>query len=334
MDRRLFLAGVGSALAASFAPATNGRAQGAGGTWPTRALKLVIPFPPGNTADIIARALGEQLSPLLGQPVIVENQAGAAGIVATGAVARAEDGHTFLLTTASPLVLNPVVYAKLPYDVGRDFTPIAELGTISVMLVVNPSFPAGDLRGLVAHLKAHPGTLNYASVGPGTFTHLTMERFKQIAGVDITHVPYRGAGAALTDLMGGRVALMFDSFASSNAQVKGGTLKGIAMTSLKRSPFAPDVPTLAESGLSGFEDFEVEVWAGLLGPARMPTERVARLSEAVGAILQSATFKEKLATQSIAVAAPNGPEAFASRIAADRRSWEGVARRAQLVPVN
>lgn len=333
MDRRHFLAGVGSALA-SAASADCARAQGAGGGWPNRPVKLVIPFPPGNTADIIARALGEQLSPLLGQPVIVENQAGAAGIVATGAVARADDGHTFLLTTASPLVLNPAVYAKLPYDVARDFTPIAELGTISVMLVVSPSFPANDLGSLIAHLKARPGALHYASVGPGTFTHLTMERFKQIAGVDVVHVPYRGAGAALTDLMGGRVGLMFDSIASSNAQVKGGTLKGIAVTSKARSPFAPDVPTLAESGVSGFEDFEVEVWAGLLGPATTLKANIDKLTSLINEVLRGGAFKEKLATQSISLAAPNGSDAFTARIAADRRTWEQVAKRAQLTPMN
>ncbi|NKC33888.1 Bug family tripartite tricarboxylate transporter substrate binding protein [Falsiroseomonas selenitidurans] len=310
------------------APALLGRASAQAG-WPDRPVKLVIPFPPGNTADIVARLLTEGLAARLGHPIVVENRVGAAGTLGVEAVARARDGHSFLLTTASPLVISPAVQ-RVSYDPVHDFVPVSRLGSIAVMLVGRNDLPAATLMELVALLRANPGRFEYASVGPGTFTHLTMELFRTAIGAEVTHVPYRGAGAAHADLIGGRVALMFDSIASANAQVAAGRLRGFAVSTPERSPFAPAVPTVRESGIATLQGFDVAVWAGLLAPAGTPPAVVAHLGQAVSAELARPEFQERLRMQSIAPQAPEAPEAFARILRREVAQWTRLARELQL----
>ncbi len=297
--------------------------------WPDRPVRLVVPFPPGNTADIVARLLSEGLARSLGQAVVVENRAGAAGTVATEAVARARDGHTFLLTTASPLVISPAVQ-RVGYDPVRDFAPVARLGSIAVMLVSRNDLPAATLAELLALLRAHPDRHEYASVGLGTFTHLTMELFRTKTGVELTHIPHRGAGAAHADLMAGRIALMFDSIASANAQVQAGRLKAFAVSTPERSSFAPAVPTLRESGIPALADFDVAVWAGLLAPTGTPAPVLARLTEAVQAELARPEIRDRLQAQSIAPQPPEAPGAFAEALRREVAQWTALARELRL----
>jgi tripartite-type tricarboxylate transporter receptor subunit TctC len=326
MDRRTFSAG----LLASVGYATGVKAQA---SWPRQPIKLIIPFPAGNTADIVARIIQPGLAQRLGQPVVVDNRAGAGGSLGVSAVAKADDGHSFLLTTASPLVINPAVYKTLPYSVETDLAPIGKLGSISVMLIGKKDLPASTVAELIAHVKANAGKLDYASVGAGTFTHLTMELFRKQAGFDIQHVPFRGASAAHAELISGRVALMFDSIASANAQVRGGQVKPFAVTSATRSPFAPDVPTIAELKLPGLDDFNVGVWIGTFAPTSTPPEIVSRLEVAIRAEMAEPEVVAKLNQQSINVEVSENPVAFMKLVLAEKAQWTQVAREIKLEPL-
>lgn len=321
MNRRVLLGASVGLLTLTTARAQRG--------WPERPVRLVVAFPAGNTADIVARILADGLSSRLGQPVVVENRAGAAGTLATEAVARATDGHTFLLTTASPLVISPAVQ-RVAYDPLRDFRPIARLGSIAVMLIARRELEVENVSDLVALLRRTRGGLDYASVGPGTFSHLSAELFRTALGVEMNHVPYRGAGAAHADLLGGRIALMFDSIASANAQVAAGRLRGLAVTTAERSPFAPDIPTLRESGLPELAAIDVGVWCGLLGPASTPDAVAARLVGAAQAELTRPEVRGRLEAQSITPGVPEQPEVFARALADEVALWARVAREARL----
>jgi tripartite-type tricarboxylate transporter receptor subunit TctC len=326
MDRRAFSTG----LVASVASASRARAQTG---WPRQPIKLIVPFPAGNTADIVARILQPGLARRLGQPIVVDNRAGAGGSLGVSAVAKADDGHSFLLTTASPLVINPAVYRTLPYNVDTDVVPIAKVGSISVMLIGRKDLPASTVPELIAHAKSNAGKLDYASVGAGTFTHLTMELFRQKAGLDIQHVPFRGASAAHTELISGRVSIMFDSIASANAQVRGGLVKAFAVTSAARSPFAPDVPTIAELGLPGLDDFDVGVWIGAFAPPSTPPEIVSRLEAAIRAEMAEPDVVARLNQQSIGVELSDNPSAFMALVLKEKAQWTRVAREIKLEPL-
>ncbi|HSV46172.1 MAG TPA: tripartite tricarboxylate transporter substrate binding protein [Ramlibacter sp.] len=306
-------------------------ARAADAPYPTRVIKLVVPFPPGSTADAVARLLADRFTARLGQPVIVENKSGVAGSMGVDAVAKAPaDGHTLLLTTSSPLVLNPSLYHKLSYNVDRDFVPVGMIGFAPTILVANPSVPAANVPELLAYLRKNPGKLSYGSSGTGSFAHVTMERFKNAVGVHVVHIPYRGNAQADVDLLGGNISLMFTSLTTSAPHVASGKLKALAVTSRERSPFAQSVPTLAESGVAALRDFDVTFWVGLLAPAGTPAPVVKKLNDEVNGLLQAAEFKEQLAKQKIVASRPMTPEGIAMLIAAEKTRWAKVMRDAKI----
>jgi len=320
MHRR-FLGALATTLLAALPLLANAQA------WPTKPITLVIPFPPGNTADLVARALQEPLRRAFGQPVVVENRPGAGGNLALQAVARSDkDGHTLLVTTGSPLVINPALYKNPGFDAERDFVPVAIVGSIPMVLIARNDLPVQTLAELLAYLRANESKVTFASVGQGTFTHLGMELFSRSLGLNLTHVPYKGASAAHTDLIGGRVDIMFDSLASSNVLLKAGRVKPIAVTAPRRSPFLMDVPTVIEAGGTDLRTFEVTVWTGVFAPAGTPPEAVRRINDEIGNQLRSGEFRAQLAAQFIRADEPLTPSSFAVRVKADRERWTALAR--------
>jgi tripartite-type tricarboxylate transporter receptor subunit TctC len=291
--------------------------------YPNHVIRLVVPFPAGGTTDILARAAAQKLTESLGQPVAVDNRPGAAGNIGADVVAKsAPDGYTLLMGTVGTHAINPSLYAKMPYDHVKDFVPVVLVAGVPNVLVVNPSVPVYSVADLIKLAKSKPGAINFASSGSGTSIHLSGELFKTIAGVDMTHVPYKGSAPALTDLVGGQVQLMFDNLPSSLALIKSGKLRAIAVTSLQRAPVLPDVPTIAESGLPGFE---ASSWFGVLAPAGTPAPVVARLNADVNKWLQSPEAREQLLAQG-AVAAGGTPEQFAAHIRAETEKWAKVVK--------
>jgi tripartite-type tricarboxylate transporter receptor subunit TctC len=260
--------------------------------FPTKPIRIIVTYPPGGGADLMARLVAPKMSEHLGQPVVVENKAGASGQIGAGEVARAApDGHTLLLD-ASSYSVNPSLYAKLPYDPTKAFTPIAVLALFPNVLVVTPGFPARDVKELIAAAKAKPGTIAFASSGNGSAQHLSGELFRQKTGVEITHVPYKGGGPAMNDVMGGQVPTFFANMASSLPQIKAGKLRPLAITGGKRSAALPEVPTMAEAGVPGYEVYE---WNAIFAPAGTPPAAVAKLAEAIAKATQSPEFRERVA---------------------------------------
>jgi tripartite-type tricarboxylate transporter receptor subunit TctC len=308
------------ALGALFACiATVASAQG----YPTRTIRLVVPFPAGGTTDILAREVAQKLTEVLGQAVVVDNRPGAAGNIGSDLVAKsAPDGYTLLMGTVGTHAINPSLYSKMPYDHVKDFAPVVLVAGVPNVLVVNPALPVNSVSDLIKLAKDKPGQLNFASSGSGTSIHLSGELFKTMAGVDMTHVPYKGSSPALTDLIGGQVQIMFDNLPSALPQIKGGRLRAIAVTSLKRAPVLPDIPTINESGLPGFE---ASSWFGVLAPAGTPAAVVARINTEVNKWLQSADAREKLLGQG-AEAAGGSPERFANHIRAESEKWAKVVK--------
>ena len=252
--------------------------------YPLKAIQLVVAYPPGGPVDVVGRFLAERLTQLLGQNVFINNRAGAGGIIGTEFVARsAPDGYTLLLTS-TPLAIQETLYKKLPYAALRDFSAIAEVARGPQMLVVGLSIPATSVRELIALAKSQPGKLSYASPSTGGANHLAAEMLKTMAGIDAVHVPYKGGAPAELDLIAGRVAFMFHSLPAAMQQVKAGRLRALAVTSVRRTSAAPDVPTVAESGLP---DFEVSSWYGVVGPAGLPAEVVARLNADINKALRA-----------------------------------------------
>ena len=308
------------ALGALFACiATVASAQG----YPTRPIRLVVPFPAGGTTDILAREVAQKLTEVLGQAVVVDNRPGAAGNIGSDLVAKsAPDGYTLLMGTVGTHAINPSLYSKMPYDHVKDFAPVVLVAGVPNVLVVNPALPGNSVSDLIKLAKDKPGQINFASSGSGTSIHLSGELFKTMAGVDMTHVPYKGSSPALTDLIGGQVQIMFDNLPSALPQIKGGRLRAIALTSLKRAPVLPDIPTINESGLPGFE---ASSWFGVLAPAGTPVAIVARINTEVNKWLQSADAREKLLGQG-AEAAGGSPERFANHIRAESEKWAKVVK--------
>jgi len=292
-------------------------------TYPTHSIRLVVPFPAGGTTDILARAAAQKLSESLGQAVVVDNRPGAAGNIGADLVAKsAPDGYTLLMGTVGTHAINPGLYAKMPYDHVKDFVPVVLVAGVPNVLVVNPAFPVNSVAELIALARAKPGTINFASSGSGTSIHLSGELFKTMAGIDMTHVPYKGSSPALTDLMGGQVQIMFDNLPSALPLIKAGKLRAIAVTSLKRAPALPDVPTISESGLPGFE---ASSWFGVLAPAETPAPIVAKINADVNKWLQSPEAREQLLAQG-ANAAGGTSEQFAAHIRAETEKWAKVVK--------
>jgi tripartite-type tricarboxylate transporter receptor subunit TctC len=292
--------------------------------WPDQPVKLVVPFTPGTGPDIIARFLAERLTPGLGQPVVVENVAGASGNIGSQQVARAKpDGHT-LMSSVNTLVMNASLYKNLPYDPVADFAPLGLTAWGSLVLVAHPGQAPNTLADLIAAAKPRPRTLNYGSPGVGTPHHLSMALVETTAGIELVHVPYRGTAGAVQDLLGGQIGYMFLPVHVSAQYIRGGKLKAIAAGSPKRLPQLPDVPTLIEAGLQGAD---VDMWYGLFGPKGTPAEIVDRLNREVGAILNASDARAVFEAQGL-LPATSTPAALSEIVVRDRNRWaEVVARR-------
>ena len=298
-------------------------------SYPTRPIRIIAPFPPGNAADVGSRAMTDRLSQRLGQPVVVENRSGGAGIIGLEAAAKAPaDGYTLLISSISPVAILPAVYKKLPYDVERDLVPISMVGFLSMILVASPTLPVNSLTELVALLKSQPGKHNFAHLGAGTISHLIGETLKSTAGVDLLAVPYKGSGTALAEMLGGQVTLMFDGMTSANTQVKAGKLKALAVTSQKRSPFAPNVPTMGESGQNAMHDLNMISWIGLFAPMGTPRPIIERWHKEMVEVTQLADVRERLGNVSVEPLPSESPEKFAEFLRAELGKWEKVAKAA------
>jgi tripartite-type tricarboxylate transporter receptor subunit TctC len=260
--------------------------------FPTRPVTIIVPQPPGGGTDIISRVVGQQLSVQLGQPVVIENRAGAGTVVGTAAAAHAApDGYTLLAGLTANMAVNPSLFAKLPYDSVRDFTAVGMMAEFPFVLVVSKDFPAHSVKDVIALAKSKPGELNFASAGNGSGQHLSGEMFKLMSGTNLTHVPYRGASPAYTDVVTGRTPLFFDNLASALGQIKGGNVRAVAVTGKERAPLLPGVPTIAESGIPGFQNY---VWFGLWAPKDTPRPIVEKLYAAVRKAVATPSVKERI----------------------------------------
>src|SRR5688572_31041325 len=291
-------------------------------SYPARQVRIVVPFPPGGTSDILARTIGARLSAPLGQPVVVENRPGAGGNIAADHVAKsAPDGYTLIMGTSS-LAISQSLYAKLTYDLIRDFAPITQAVNYANLLVVHPSAGVSTTAELLALARAKPGFLSYGTAGNGTPPHMTGELFKSYTGVNILHIPYKGGAPAIADLLAGQIPMMFDNVPPLLPHVRGGRIKALAVTSLARIGVLPDVPTLHELGL---KNFDAVGWNGLLAPAGTPREIVARLNAEVVRVLRIAEVRDQLTSQGADIVG-NSPEAFAEWIRAEVKRWAEVVR--------
>ncbi|RTL19524.1 MAG: tripartite tricarboxylate transporter substrate binding protein [Burkholderiales bacterium] len=297
--------------------------------WPSRPLRLIVPFTPGGTTDLLARAIAPELQQRLGQPVVVDNRGGAGGNIGTAEVARATDGHTLLMGTVGTQAINAALYPRLPYDPLRDFAPITLVAAVPNVLVLNPAnalrYGIHSVADLVRVARANPGRLNMASSGNGTSIHLAGELFKRMTGSFMLHFPYRGSGPALLDLVSGNMDLMFDNLPSALPQIKAGKLLALAVTSAQRSPAMPELPTVAEAGGPLLQGYEASSWFGLLAPASQPAEQVARLQREAAAALTMPALRERLASQG-AVAGGGSSIEFAALIAAETAKWARVVK--------
>jgi tripartite-type tricarboxylate transporter receptor subunit TctC len=296
--------------------------------YPNRSINLIVPSPPGGGTDTQARILAPKLGQLLGQPVIIENRGGASGNIGAQAVARAEpDGYT-LLAIISSHVMNPYVLKDVPYDLDRDFAMISRTVTAPEVLVGNPSLPAKDLRSLLAYMKANPGKVAYGSAGTGSLSHLIVELFEQDAGVKLLHVPYRGTQPALNDVLAGQISIMMPDLTIALGQIRGGRLRAYGVTSAARSPAAPDVPTIAEAGLSGFEAVQ---WFGLAAPAGTPAQIVNKVHGAITKALEDPDVKQRYADLAMDPAPSASPEEYAKFVHDEGVRWGKVVKDAEIV---
>jgi tripartite-type tricarboxylate transporter receptor subunit TctC len=320
--------GIGQIVASLLVFVVGFAAPAAAQEYPNRPIRLIVPYPPGGGTDVVARVLTEPLGIALGQPIIVDNRGGAAGNVGTDIAAKAPaDGYNILFTLSSHTI-NPKLYGKLPFDVEKDFAGISMAAAIPQILAVNPSVPVHNVQELIALAKANPGKLNYASVGTGSPGHIAGELFKLKTEVDIVHVPYKGGAPAVIDTVGGQVQMLFVSLPAALQQVKAGKLRAIAVTSAKRSVAAPDIPTVAESGVP---DFVVDSWYGALAPAKTPPAVIAKLNAAFVKVLDNPQVKERLLAQG-AEAASSTPAEFDKQIKDELQKWEFVIREANIKP--
>jgi tripartite-type tricarboxylate transporter receptor subunit TctC len=296
--------------------------------FPTKPIKLIVPFPPGGPNDIIARVVGAKMSELLGQPVVIDNRGGAGGVLGTDAVAKAEpDGYTIAITSAGALAISKSLQEKLPYDTLKDLKPVTLVAKVPELLVVANNVPALSMPELLALAKAKPGQLNFASTGPGSMPHLAGELFRTSAGIDIVHVPYKGAAPAVNDIVGQQVQMVFLDIPVLLPQVQAGKVRPIAIGSRERVPSLPNVPTTAEVGLP---QIEAENWYGMVAPAATPAAVIAKLHRATAEALKSPEVKDKLQAQG-AILVGNSPEEFADYIRSEIDKWGKVAKAANIL---
>ncbi|NNG24450.1 Bug family tripartite tricarboxylate transporter substrate binding protein [Telluria aromaticivorans] len=291
--------------------------------FPAKTITIIVPFSAGGTTDILARVVGQYMSRDLGQPVVVDNRAGAGGNIGAQAVARATpDGHTILMGTVGTHAINQSLYKKLAFDPIKDFAPLSRVALVPNLVVANPAQPFKNVKELIAYAKANPGKVTFGSSGSGSSIHLSGELFQHMAGVEMKHVAYRGSAPAVTDLLGGHIALMFDNMPSAIGHVKSGKLRALAVTTPKRSPALPEVPTIAEAGVPGYE---ATSWFGLLAPAKTPAPVVARLNASILKALADPEVKKKMLEQG---AEPHGekPEQFAQFIQAETAKWGKIVK--------
>ena len=322
LTRRAALA-LGFTALTVFATGTQANAQG----FPDRAVTLVVPFAAGGSTDVVARIVAQKMSEDLGQQVIVQNVAGAGGNLGADNVARADpDGYTILMGTVATHALNPLILKTKPYDPEKDFAPISLLVVVPNVLVVNPELPAKTVAELLALLKAKPDEYAYASSGNGTPLHLSGELFKTMAGVSMQHIPYKGAGPALNDVIGNQVPIMFDNLPSSSGHIKAGTLRALAVTTAERAPSFPDVPTVAEAGIPGYETY---TWNALFAPANTPEPVVARLNEAANKALADPAVVERMKEFSATIVGST-PAELGAHVKAELAKWTPVVRDANI----
>jgi tripartite-type tricarboxylate transporter receptor subunit TctC len=322
MTRRSLLA-LGTTVLAALASGMPAGAQ----QFPERAVTLVVPFSAGGSTDVVARIIAQKMSDGLGQQVIVENVGGAGGSLGAGRVARSEpDGYTILMATVATHALNPLILKSKPYDAEKDFAPISLLVIVPNVLVVNPELPAKNVEELLALLKAKPEDYSYASSGNGTPLHLSGELFKMMGGVSMQHVPYKGSGPALNDVIGNQVPIMFDNLPSSSSHIKAGTLRALAVTTKERAASFPDVPTVAESGIPGYETY---TWNALFAPAGTPPEIVAKLNEAANAAMKDPAVIERMKEFSATIVGST-PEELGKHVSAELAKWKPIVEDAKI----
>ena len=292
--------------------------------WPAKAVRIVVPFPPGGQTDIVARFIGDHLGKSWGQQVVVENRAGAGGTIGTDHVAKsAPDGYTLLLCTLAANAIAPSVYAKLPYDAIKDFTPIMALTGTPSVIGISPALPVKNLAEFIEYAKARPGQLTFSSPGAGVSSHLAMENFALTAGLKMTHVPYKGSAPALNAVMAGEVSATFDPISTMAPLAKAGKVRAIAMSGTKRSPLLPEVPTIAESGLRNVESY---AWNGLMGPAGMAPDVVAKVFRDAGVGLRSPELRDRMAALGVDIL-DMGPADFTAYVRVETEKWGAIARR-------
>ncbi len=310
------MAAMVSALAGGFAPGVQAQ------SYPSRPIRFIVPYPAGGGTDIVARLVAAKMTVSMGQPVVVDNKPGASTVIGTDMVAKAPaDGYTFGLVTDSHAI-NPTFFPKLPYDSFKDFEPLTQLVFVPLVLVTNPSLNVKTVAELIAAAKAKPGKINYASIGNGTPHHLSMEWFKSMASISMTHIPYKGVAPALTDLVAGQVDVMFTGTSSASPYVKAGRLTALAVSSAKRQPAFPDTPSVAEAGLP---DFDFMTWYGTVLPAGTPRNIVMRLNQEIAAALNQPDVKEKLSGLGV-VGAPSTPEALGVFIKAEAQKLDRIVK--------
>lgn len=309
----------------SFALLLNGVCQAA--EWmPERQLRIISAYSAGGTNDLLSRLMAQKLTDRLGKPVVVENRAGANGIIASDYVAKSPpDGYTMVMGSSATHGINPNIYAKLSYDAERDFTPIGLIASVPLLLVIAPNLAVNTLSELVALAKAKPGTLSFASSGTGSSPHLAGELFKSMANIDVTHVPYKGDGPAVIDVQGGQVSMFFANIPSALPAVQAGRLKALAMTGSARTPAAPEVPTMQQAGVAGVE---ISAWFGLFAPAKLPVEVLARLNQELNAVLGLPEVQARIRELGAEPVAPAIPEKFQSFVKSELAKFAAVTKKA------
>lgn len=304
---------------------TDARAQ----AWPAKPIRIIVPYPPGGVGDTFTRHLGQQLSERLGQPVLIENKPGASQIIGAEAAAKSPpDGYTLFLGSVTSLAINVRSMKRLPYDPLKDFAPVSLCFSTPLYLVVNPNVPAKNVGELIALARSKPGQLTFASIGQGGSLHLAGELFKSMAGIDLTHVAYKGSAPALADVIAGQVSMIFDPGVSALPHVKSGKLRALAITGSRRGDSTPEIPTIAESGVPGYE---ASIWFGLVAPAGTPAPVVARLSSETAAIVRSAATRERFTPFGLDLVS-NSPEEFAAFIRSEIPKWGKVLQDAKVEP--
>ena len=318
MQRRPILKTIATGIALLCAPVL----AVADDAWPNKTIKIIAPVQPGGGVDLVARLIADRLGKVLGQSIIVDNISGGGGIIASQATARAApDGYTLMVGYVGTHGTNPAL-RKLPYDAIKDFTPIAMVGGTPNIMVVNPNVPATNLKEFLAYAKANPNSVSYGSSGQGTLTHLVMEQLKEETGINAAHVPYRGIGPAITDLLGGQTQVVFPGLAAALPHIKAGTLRPIVITGTQRHPLMPNTPTLAELGFKGFDGVQ---WYGIVGPAKMPPALVKRLNSEINKLIIAPELKEKLSGEALEPM-PMSPEQFGEYIKNDIAKWEKLVK--------